>query len=491
MFSLKRQSCFAVATAAICVALLMLVAAQSEAGISQFTGGDLGDGLDFSGTYVYAVDVNGPGGQTIQGLTFTPEATTPGVALSSTNVTQGTVNLGASPDDNALDSLLYKIRYSSNPNRVDINYGVIPGYQYELQLLLDCSAYNTRQQDIEVDGVQVADNLQLNISSPKGLGPGTLVTYQYTATANNTLVQLGPTTMDGDPQYSGDNNAVLNAFAVRQLNSDTIGFWRMNDAAPGTTAMAIHSMYNDGTLQGTAFQNTAPSAPTHSADVPGSRIRDGMTGPDLPENTASLEFFGNDYVEVPFSALVEPEAFTIEFFMKDGDQNSFPAIVQKPKKGGSAVGPGDVTWGVGKSSADLAFIRVDTTTTSNRTTSIPGSTADGLWHHFAMTYEEVGGVGVWTLIRDYDLSTAMTISGPGTIDYDSLTGLYFGGESPTAQTGFHAYSGLVDEIRLTGRVLSPDEFLRVVPEPASGLLMLFGGLGLAMLGHRRRSGLKR
>jgi hypothetical protein len=498
MFSRKQRSRFGAAATSFGAAILLLLATAAEAGISQFTGGDMGEGLDFSGTYVYAVDVNGSGGQTIQGLTFTPEATTPGVTLSSMHTVTGTVTYDSNTttNDQNLGNLMTRIRWSSNygandTNTVALNYNVVPGYQYEVQLLLDSSAYAGRHQDVVVDGVQVADNLALTAPAPQGTGPGQLVTYQYTATGNSTLVELGPSNFDGDTKLAGDNNPVLNAFAVRQLNSDTIGYWRMNDAAPGTAATAVHSMYNDGTLQGTAFQNGASTAPTHNADIPGRVIRDGLTGPDLPENTASLEFFGSDYVEVPFSELVEPEAFTIEFFMKDDAQSTFPALVQKPKQhggGSTAIGPGDVTWGIGKNNNDQAFIRVDTTDAGNRTTAIPGSTADGLWHHFAMTYEEVEvngqPTGRWTLFRDSDLTA--TITGPGVIDYDGLSGLYFGGESPSAQTGFQPHSGLIDEIRLTGRVLGPGEFLRVVPEPGSGLLLLLGGVGLTAFGRRRR-----
>jgi hypothetical protein len=61
------------------------------------------------------------------------------------------------------------------------------------------------------------------------------------------------------------------------------------------------------------------------------------------------------------------------------------------------------------------------------------------------------------------------------IDYDGLSGLSFGW-APTDYVipSFFPYRGWLDEVRFSNRVLTPAEFLQMVPEPSSGLLALLG-----------------
>ena len=436
------------------------------AGITTFTGGDPGEGLSFSGNYLYAVNVNGPGGYTVQGLTFTAESTTKGVQFNSTNKTSGTVTYGSpSPtaNDTALGNIMTSIRWATNPNEVQLTYQVLPGRTYQLQLLLDCSAYNARTQDIMVDGVTVADNLAL--PGPPSTNPTSyLVTHTYTATSNQTVVRLGPSGMVGGNGVGGDNNAVLNAFVVKELPDTTIGYWRFDDAQPGTTPTTVASLYNNGVMQG-----TVGGQPVISSDVPWYWIQEGIGGPVRPMNTTSIYFDpagGNDYVTIPFSPLTEPSEFTIEFFMKADAQGQWPGIVQKRKilpsqnPNSTATGSGNITWGIGKDSAEREFTRIDPASgAANQTFTISGSTADGQWHHFALTYSN----GTWTMYQDYTKVAQRTGL---LIDYDGLSGLSFG----WAPTDFFAYRGWLDEVRFSNQVLTPAEFLHTVPEPASLLL---------------------
>lgn len=446
-------------------------AASCLAGLTTFTGGDPGEGLSFSGNYLYAVNVNGPSGYKVQGLAFTAETATKGVQITSTHTATGTVTYGSpSPtaNDTALGNLMSRIRWSQAPNEVVLTYEVLPGRTYQLQLLLDSSAYNGRTQDIMVDGVPVADNLVL--PGPPSTNPTSyLVTHTYTATSNQTVVRLGPSGMVGGNPVGGDNNAVLNAFVVKELPGTTIGYWRFDDAPPGTTPTTVASIYNNGVMQG-----TAGGQPVISSDVPWPWISEGIGGPVRPANTTSIYFDpagGNDYVTIPFSELAEPQEFTIEFFMKATTQGDWPGIVQKRKilptqdPNSKATGSGNITWGIGKENHEYEFTRVDPATGSpNMTFTIPGSTADGQWHHFALTYSN----GTWTMYQDYTKVAQRT---GWYIDYDGLSGLSFG----WAPTDFRAYRGWLDEVRFSNRVLTPAEFLQIVPEPSTQVLA-FGGL---------------
>jgi hypothetical protein len=440
------------------------------AGITTFTGGDPGEGLSFSGNYLYAVNVNGPGGDTVQGLTFTAESTTKGIQITSTDRTSRTVTYGypsPTPNDTALGNIMSRIRFSYAPSTVELTYNVLPGRTYQLQLLLDCSAYNARTQDIMVDGVTVADNLAL--PGPPPINPTSyLVTHTYTATSNQTVVRLGPSGMVGGNGVGGDNNAVLNAFVVKELPDTTIGYWRFDDAQPGTTPTTVASIYNNGVMQG-----TVGGQPVISSDVPSYWIQEGIGGPVRPMNTTSIYFDpagGNDYVTIPFSPLTQPSEFTIEFFMKANAQGVWPGIVQKRKilpsenPNSTATGSGNITWGIGKDPGEREFARIDPASgAANQTFTISGNTADGKWHHFALTYSN----GTWTMYQDYTKVNQRTGL---LIDYDGLSGLSFG----WAQTDFYAYRGWLDEVRFSNRVLTPAEFLQMVPEPSSGLLALLG-----------------
>ena len=294
-----------------------------------------------------------------------------------------------------------------------------------------------------------------------------------------TACWAGITTFTG-----GDNNAVLNA----ELPDTTIGYWRFDDAQPGTTPTTVASIYNNDVMQGTVY-----GQPVISSDVPSYWIQEGIGGPVRPMNTTSIYFDpdgGEDYVTIPFSPLTEPSEFTIEFFMKANAQDTWPGIVQKrkilrsenPNSRAEATAPSNITWGIGKNNKELQFARIDPANGAyNQTFTIPGSTADGKWHHFALTYSN----GTWTMYQDYTKVASRTGL---LIDYDGLSGLSFGW-APTDYSipSFYPYRGWLDEVRFSNRVLTPAEFLQMVPEPSSGLLALLALVGLGLWRWLNRS----
>ena len=79
-----------------------------------FTGADAGEGLDFSGEFLYAVNVGGRGGMHVGDALFTDEN------VSGLSITAGSTyefwedkpELGDSADDNALETLMHSSKYS-------------------------------------------------------------------------------------------------------------------------------------------------------------------------------------------------------------------------------------------------------------------------------------------------------------------------------------------------------------------------------------------
>ncbi len=123
-------------TLALIAAASLAWLGTSEATIVTFTGGDLGEGLDLTGTFPYAVNVNGSG-LTIQGIAFTSDTATTGLAQYNTQpfVNPFTPSYGASANDDALESLVSAGRYANNS--ID---GTFP-FTYEMSNLTANASY--------------------------------------------------------------------------------------------------------------------------------------------------------------------------------------------------------------------------------------------------------------------------------------------------------------------------------------------------------------
>jgi hypothetical protein len=256
-------------------------------------------------------------------------------------------------------------------------------------------------------------------------------------------------------------------------HAGTIGYWQLQDGAPASNVSTASSTVNNGSLQGTGVNN-----PVFDASVPGPVIRNGVGGSVVNgNNSASVVFSGSNGINVPFSSLVEPSTFTIEFFAKT-NQAGYPGVVVKPAPNTAPHNtPGQVTWGLGFDPARDPFFRFDTTLVYNGAVGIAPPVSANQWHHLALSYDPANG-GFVRLYADYQLLFAGALGG---LVYDGVTGLRFGASG----SDFSPYIGAVDEIRLSDTVLQPNQFLQAVPEPASVCLMGFALISVWLL--RRRS----
>ena len=253
----------------------------------------------------------------------------------------------------------------------------------------------------------------------------------------------------------------------------TIGHWRMQDGAPGTQATGIGSEVHNDRMASVS----ATSGLTFSPDVPLSHTYDPVAG-TLTPNTGSVRIgSGNQYFDIDTSTLLhEPSGdFTIEAFVKvDDETERWQSMIGK-RRGGGWTWLLDVRGEVGIL-ADKFAIRVDSEDGQgngqfNQTLTTGAVIKDGMWHHIAATFDDE--LDLFQLFVDYELAGQMTLANGGELMYDGSP-LQIGG----------SFIGWLDEVRLSGIALTPDQFLRAVPEPAT--LSLLGLGSLALLRRRRR-----
>lgn len=197
-------------------AALLVLATSTFANASlitgTFTGGDVGEGLDFTGDFEYAVNARGPGGSVIGDAIFTDDT---GIISSTQEILSWhNANYGSSANDNALEFIMQSIRWSHSGATFDVTLNNLTiGDSYSLQLLFAENCCN-RGFDIFADGQIIWDNfsangLQGSINNPSA---GAFLRYDFTAAGSTLAITFG-----GVDATRPDNNPILNAFTLENV----------------------------------------------------------------------------------------------------------------------------------------------------------------------------------------------------------------------------------------------------------------------------------
>ena len=178
--------------------------------------------LDLSGDFVYAVNFDGSGSNTIGNATFTNvnaagSGTPSGVSISGFNVNlawAGASNLGSTPDANTLEAVMSTIIWSNGLNPGLINANVTSGTSYRLQLLFSEGCCNTRHFDVKAEGVQLAEIMGTAVGGTiwtNSSTQGYALTYDFVAADNQLNIEF----LRHSP---GDTNYHVSGFTLERTS---------------------------------------------------------------------------------------------------------------------------------------------------------------------------------------------------------------------------------------------------------------------------------
>lgn len=254
--------------------------------------------------------------------------------------------------------------------------------------------------------------------------------------------------------------------------SPTLGYWTFDDGINGNEANTLTSLFSVPFMNGTSASISGGTKPLFSDETPKnttSRISDGINGPLVnTRNTTALRFINAGLPENPSSKsggqiaiagaalqYVPTPSFTAEAFIKVARHVNYPQIIGKMRHT-----TGGLSWSLSINASGNLRARFDTqtppaTTGFNQVFDSTGKVEDSKWHHVALSYDHT--TRKVKVYLDYTSVSEGTAINPLVIDSgDILIG-----------NGDRAFDGWIDEVRLTGCVLQPHEFLHTMPNAGS------------------------
>lgn len=195
----------------------------SNVQVGRFTGGDVGEGIDLDGKFLYAINVGTVGavGQ-IRDANFTGE-NVPGFRIrSGANIAVFfPANFGDSDNDNKLEKVMQSIRHTPP---VDLTFSnLVVGATYKLQLMVGEGCCN-RGFDILGDGVLLVDEFSaLAAQGEPDVERGTaggLVSAEFVAKRTQLTIVLNGQTVT-TPELT-DRNPILNGVTLEEIKASTV-----------------------------------------------------------------------------------------------------------------------------------------------------------------------------------------------------------------------------------------------------------------------------
>jgi hypothetical protein len=196
---------------------LPVVAPEDATRVSVFSGADPGEGLDFKGNFIAALEAVGPGGFTIGDATFTSDAgiiSAPHAAEPWGPGLLGGITIDSADDTNLL-SVMNGIRFAT-PG-VDLTAtipGLIPGKQYKVQMLFADKGIN-RHWGVWVEGSRVV--IDFNGAGYTGTGSdlGVALVHRFVAGDDTLNIRLNSTGLG-----HGDIHPIIQGLTVEEEENE-------------------------------------------------------------------------------------------------------------------------------------------------------------------------------------------------------------------------------------------------------------------------------
>ncbi len=179
--------------------------------VGTFTGGDVGEGLDLDGTFLYAFNVgtNGAGGLARDANITSDSA--PGITVSAANQIPNwhNPNYGDTANDDVIEKVMQSMRWMPAPGIVGVDLqGIEPGKRYKLQLLF-AETGTARGFDVNIEGATFVNDFFPGQVQGATNTQGAVVTLEYIA--RDTVLNL---VLNGNTTSAGDKNPILSAVTL-------------------------------------------------------------------------------------------------------------------------------------------------------------------------------------------------------------------------------------------------------------------------------------
>lgn len=256
-------------------------------------------------------------------------------------------------------------------------------------------------------------------------------------------------------------DTAFSSYAAAVLDSNPVAYYRFEDPSSAAGQPASNSGSGGSSLNGTYHGNVAL-----------------VDGYGYLDEAASLNGT-TDYLRTADNDLIDfTDEITIETWVNrdQSDLNGFERLVDKEFSNSYSLTMNNGGHGGFADGGPLLLLNGNTYTVGSQT-----SIMDGQWHHVVATYD---GENMRMYVDGELEGDPIPYTGTIGVNANNL-GI---GATPTGGTRF---CGLLDEVALYGRALTPEEvyqhYMASVPEPTALVLLALGGFCLAAYDWRKRS----